>query len=87
MSLHETPLGAEDEDPVGILFYEALRIPSADRGGFLDERCGGDHLLRREVESMLKDHENAGSFLGSDASAVTQSAPLMVTLEGLKVHH
>ena len=30
---------------------------------FLDQECAGDDELRREVESLLRAHEQAGSFI------------------------
>jgi len=30
---------------------------------FLDQACAGDDELRREVESLLRAHEQAGSFI------------------------
>jgi len=48
----------------------ALDLPPANRIAFLDERCGGDTALRREVESLMAADVVAGSFLDSPASAV-----------------
>jgi non-specific serine/threonine protein kinase/serine/threonine-protein kinase len=41
----------------------ALQVPPSDRARLLDERCGGDLLLRAEIESLLSSHESAGAFL------------------------
>ncbi len=35
------------------VFQEAADLPPGMRSGFLDERCGDDHTLRDEVESLL----------------------------------
>ncbi len=45
------------------LFFAALDVPAADRGRFLDERCGGDAGLRRRVEGLLAAHAVSGGFL------------------------
>ena len=46
------------------IFSIALnKDPVHERQAFLDEACAGDTSLRAEVESLLKAHENAGSFL------------------------
>jgi hypothetical protein len=37
----------------------------AERGAYLAEACGGDHDLRREVESLLMEAERCGQFLSS----------------------
>ncbi len=39
---------------------EALDLPAPDRGAFLDDACGGDQALRREVEALLEADRNAG---------------------------
>lgn len=46
------------------LFAQALDLPSGtSRIQFLDQRCGGDAQLRKEVDSLLLAHEQAGTFL------------------------
>src|SRR5262245_12670306 len=42
------------------LLDEALELPLAERSSFLDEACGEDDDLRREVESLLAAHQKAG---------------------------
>ena len=50
------------------LFIAALRQPDDHaRIAFLDGACA-DERLRQQVESMLRDHEQLGSFLESPAS-------------------
>jgi len=51
----------------GDLFADALEIPAAERGAWLDSRCRGDAALRREVESLLNAHAAAGDFLAAHA--------------------
>ncbi len=41
----------------------ALERGPGERAAFLDEACAGDAELRREVESLLRAHERAGSFI------------------------
>jgi tetratricopeptide (TPR) repeat protein len=38
------------------IFLDALERPEAERRQFLDEACGGDEALRREVRSLLDFH-------------------------------
>ena len=45
---------------VQAVFAAAVECDGADRGRLLDERCGEDHELRREVESLLASHEDPG---------------------------
>jgi serine/threonine protein kinase/TolB-like protein/tetratricopeptide (TPR) repeat protein len=35
------------------LFYESLELPSESRAGFLEQRCGTDSELRKEIEALL----------------------------------
>ena len=35
------------------IFAESLELEPSARAAFLDEACGGDELLRQEVESLL----------------------------------
>lgn len=47
------------------VFQAALARASEQRAAFLDDACGGDAELRREVDSLLAAHEAAGGFLSS----------------------
>lgn len=52
------------------VYFEVLEVDSAARAAFLTEACGGDDELRREVESLLNAHEDAGTFLHAPAVIV-----------------
>jgi eukaryotic-like serine/threonine-protein kinase len=45
------------------VFTEAVKVPLQDRAAFLDNACGGDENLRRQVESLLRAHDRVGNFL------------------------
>ena len=47
------------------IFKAAVKLPLERRAAYLEQACGGDHDLRCEVESLLRAHENPGSFLQS----------------------
>ena len=49
------------------IFAAGLEIDPAKRGAFLDEACGGDLDLRRDVESLLAADASANSFLNNPA--------------------
>ncbi len=49
------------------LFDAALKRSPDDRPRFLDENCNGDESVRREVESLLANSEDAASFLEQPA--------------------
>ena len=56
------------------LFIAALRLPEGEgRAAFLEAACA-DRPLRERVESMLRDHEQLGSFLDSPASPPAATA-------------
>jgi eukaryotic-like serine/threonine-protein kinase len=44
------------------LFSEALDRPTDQRAAFLAQACAGDDDLRREVSSLLENHDPTGSF-------------------------
>jgi len=49
------------------LLESALELDAGDRRSFLDETCAGDESLRREVESYIAAHEQAGDFMEKPA--------------------
>ena len=51
-----------DWDRVKQVFQAALEQRLETRSTFLDKTCGDDAALREEVESLLRAHEQAGSF-------------------------
>jgi eukaryotic-like serine/threonine-protein kinase len=44
------------------IFHAALACGPGQREAFVASNCGDDALLRREVESMLAAHQEAGGF-------------------------
>lgn len=57
------------------LYYAALERDASQWAAFLEHACGGDEALRREVESLMASHEQAGSFI--KAPAIEVAAELM----------
>jgi len=55
---------------IGELYHEALERGPGQRDAFLDLACAGDEALRKEVESLIAGHEEAGSFLETPAMEV-----------------
>ena len=45
------------------VFEQALDLGIEERSAFLEQACNGDEELRREVESLLNAHAQAGSFI------------------------
>jgi serine/threonine protein kinase len=55
------------------VFARALELPpGAARDEFLTRQCGNDTALRREVESLLRAHEQAGGFLRAESDATAR---------------
>jgi eukaryotic-like serine/threonine-protein kinase len=52
------------------LFHAALEREPEERAAFLDEACAGDESLRKQVETLLVAHQQAGSFIESPAMEV-----------------
>ncbi|HEY8563528.1 MAG TPA: protein kinase [Pyrinomonadaceae bacterium] len=61
------------------IFEAALEIPAARRSAFVEEACGADKNLRREVEALLAADEKAQEFIETPAVA---DASLTVFYEG-----
>ena len=58
------------------IFQSVLARSAKNRTAFLDEACAGDDNLRRDVESLLEAHQQAGSFIKAPATDV--AAEVMV---------
>jgi eukaryotic-like serine/threonine-protein kinase len=54
------------------IFGRALDIPQDERGEFLSDVCGRDAELRKEVENLLRNDEEAGAFIAAPAFDVRQ---------------
>ena len=59
------------------LFHAALECEADERRAFLDEACAGDERMRREVESLLAEHEQPYSLI--DRPAFEVAAELVAT--------
>src|SRR5260370_1318871 len=58
------------------IFHKALEAEDSRRAAVLEESCAGDEDLRREVESLLAHHSEAGSFIETSAFADGGASPL-----------
>jgi Tol biopolymer transport system component len=56
------------------LLQAALARPPGERAEFLQQACGGDEALEREVQSLLSSEQQAGGFLLSPAIEVAAGA-------------
>src|SRR2546421_10956186 len=56
--------------PAETVFFAALaKGDPAERAAYLNEACGTDADLRRQVDRLLAAHPQVGSFLQDDAAA------------------
>jgi serine/threonine protein kinase/tetratricopeptide (TPR) repeat protein len=46
------------------IFKAAVKLPADERAAYLDRACGDNRELRQEIESLLRAHDDPGSFLG-----------------------
>src|SRR5437870_12489333 len=58
------------------IFHKALEAEESRRAAVLEESCAGDEDLRREVESLLAHHTEAGGFIETPAFADGDASPL-----------
>jgi eukaryotic-like serine/threonine-protein kinase len=68
------------------LLDEAIALDVSERDVFLDRRCAADTDLRREVESLLSSHEQAGTgFLKTPAVDLKTAAAASPARDGRRI--
>src|SRR5450755_3609372 len=67
---------SERWEKIESIFHKALEAEESRRAAVLEESCAGDEDLRREVESLLAHHSEAGSFIETPAFADAGTSPL-----------
>jgi TolB-like protein/Tfp pilus assembly protein PilF len=60
---------------IGELFHAALESEADERDAFLERECAGDAELRREVESLIRSHDESGGVI--DEPALSFAAGLL----------
>jgi serine/threonine protein kinase len=71
-------MNAEKWKKVEAIFESAIERDPAERAAYLDEACGRDSALRREVESLLAHQQPTGRFMPT----LVQEAAKIVAREG-----
>ena len=67
---------SETNESLRTIFNEAIEIADARRrGDYLASACGGDVVLRQQVEALIESHHAAGKFLGGAGKTVAPTAP------------
>jgi len=69
-------MGEGDLDRLEELLAEALELPEDERGTFLDDACGGDRALRRELDELLAVHDDAAVYFDALADKIATVATL-----------
>src|SRR4029079_10430506 len=70
-------------DRIATVFDRALDVSGRDRAALLDQLCGSDQTIRREVESMLEAHEQTPGLIVERRLVTGHSATLGNALDGL----
>ena len=68
-------MSLDQEHRLEAVFGAARDLPPLERPAFLEQACGGDAELRRQAESLLAAHEQAGQFLQPAIALSTPNAP------------
>jgi serine/threonine protein kinase len=58
------------------VFVAAVQLPAEQWEAFLKEACAGDEELRRQVSDLLREHQQAGSFLDQPAADLRATGAL-----------
>jgi tetratricopeptide (TPR) repeat protein len=66
------------------ILFAVIELPVAQRAAYLTEACCGDSVLRVEVESLLREHEEAERFL---AAPTAEIAPDSASTSGVAPGH
>jgi eukaryotic-like serine/threonine-protein kinase len=73
-------------EQIGEVLEKTLSLETALRAKYLDEACADDHGLRREVESLLDSHEQAGSgFLNTPAAGTEEKTDRLPIRPGRRI--
>ncbi|MDX2132961.1 MAG: serine/threonine-protein kinase [Planctomycetota bacterium] len=60
------------------VFEHVVGLERAEREAYLDTACGGDAVLRAEVEALLRAHDGAANFMASPTADSSAGAMLTV---------
>jgi serine/threonine-protein kinase len=80
----------EQYQRVGELYHAALELEPDTRSAYLDEACGGDGELRREIDSLLRAGDQANDYFAAPAMEVAAGlidAGTMPSLVGRSLNH
>ena len=69
-------MSPDQEHRLEEVFSAARNLPPLERAAFLERACRGDTELRRQADSLLAAHEQAGPFLQQTVVHPTPISPL-----------
>ncbi len=79
-------MNREQWDQVKQLLDQAIALDAAERPSFLDRSCHEDSEIRREIESLLASHEQAGTgFLKTSAADLEAAMAPATKREGHRI--
>ena len=64
------------------IFHDAMKLPIAERGQFLDDACGDDMPLRSEVEALLASHDEIGDDTLVSRATIQDGEATVFPVEG-----
>jgi serine/threonine protein kinase len=64
------------------IFVAAVKVPPDQWQAFLEEACAGDEELRCQVNDLLQEHQQAGSFLDQPAAQVRATGDFEAGVNG-----
>ena len=67
----------EPQKPVGAIFDAAIELPPERRAAYVLAACAGEDLLRQRVETLLRAHDSAGTFMDSLAVDSRRETPVV----------
>ncbi|MCX6927878.1 MAG: hypothetical protein NT154_32420, partial [Verrucomicrobia bacterium] len=68
-------MSPDQEHRLEEIFSAARDLPPRQRALFLEQACGGNAELRRQADSLLSAHEQAGQFLQPTVSLSLPKVP------------
>ena len=77
---------AERWDQLAVLFEQALALPPGDRAAFLDDACGSDADLRRQLDALLGSDAAAKAYFDNLAEDVFAPTPTHAEVGPSSVH-
>ena len=76
---------SEPPNPEVAVFAAALELPGDQRSAYLDQACAGNPDLRRQVEALLRVHDDAGNFFDKLAQSTAAESAIPAEKAGDRI--